>query len=249
MADERKYYVMCADNCKFEGMTKEQIYAAIAKATGKTAGDVDGAFITMLKELNAGDNFKIWVGTQAQFNAQVANIPSKTFCYITDDTTAEDINTAIVELKEAVKSIESTFNTKLQDTTKDLVEKDLDIENKLNGETLYKGGAVTSFEIPNNNDYTAYTRFVARCKLSDNTTKIITFNVIEIETATGGMTSGNYTVTAYATRYDGETHETYKLDFTVILSTTPPPEMTTAQVSILETNEAITINKLIGFKC
>lgn len=28
---ERNYYVLCDDNCRFEGMTKEQIYDAIAE--------------------------------------------------------------------------------------------------------------------------------------------------------------------------------------------------------------------------
>jgi hypothetical protein len=72
MADERKYYVLCRDNCKFEGLTKEQIYAAIAEATGNTPTGVDDAFITKLVEQNKNAATRLWVGTETEYNALVA---------------------------------------------------------------------------------------------------------------------------------------------------------------------------------
>lgn len=66
---ERNYYVICDDNCKFEGMTKEQVYDAIAEATGSTPTPVDEAFITKVKEQNANHSIKFWKGTEAQYNA------------------------------------------------------------------------------------------------------------------------------------------------------------------------------------
>ena len=69
MADERKFYVYCDDDCKFESMTKEQIIAAIAEATGNTPTEIDNAFITKIKEMNAGKSVMFWVGTEAEFNA------------------------------------------------------------------------------------------------------------------------------------------------------------------------------------
>lgn len=66
---ERNYYVICDDNCRFEGMTKEQIYDAIAEATGTTPTPVDEAFITKIKEQNAQHSLKVWKGTEAQYNA------------------------------------------------------------------------------------------------------------------------------------------------------------------------------------
>ena len=104
MADERKYYLICADGCKFEGMTKEQILAAIAEATGNTVNDVDGAFITMIKELNKGAPIKLWFGSTAEFNA----IPEKqqNCLYITDDdTTFEDIDRLLKWLEEGYDSL------------------------------------------------------------------------------------------------------------------------------------------------
>lgn len=86
MASGRTYYVFCKDNCRFESMTKEQIIAAIAEATGNTVTDVDSAFITKIKEQNAGTAIKFWVGTQAEYNALVAasGIASDTL-YCTSD--------------------------------------------------------------------------------------------------------------------------------------------------------------------
>lgn len=49
---ERRYYVICEYNCKFESMTKEQIIAAIEEATGNVPTHIDDAFITKLKEIN-----------------------------------------------------------------------------------------------------------------------------------------------------------------------------------------------------
>lgn len=78
---ERKYFVLCNDNCRFEGMTKEQIYAAIAEATGHTPTPVDEAFITMIKEQNANKNIKVWKGTAAQYNA-LATKDSNTLYFV-----------------------------------------------------------------------------------------------------------------------------------------------------------------------
>ena len=69
---ERTYNVVCLDGCLFESMTKEQIIAAIAEATGNTPTSIDDAFITKIKEQNNEKSIKLWIGTQAQYNALVA---------------------------------------------------------------------------------------------------------------------------------------------------------------------------------
>lgn len=45
------YFVISSDDCKYESMTKEQIYAAIASATGNTPTGVDDGFISKIKVL------------------------------------------------------------------------------------------------------------------------------------------------------------------------------------------------------
>ena len=99
---ERKYYVLCADNCKFEGMTKEQIITAIQEAvkTGEIK-DIDAGFITKVKEQNAGRSLTFWVGTTAEFNAIPEAEKNAECLYIkTDDTFQEDVINAIKEIAE-----------------------------------------------------------------------------------------------------------------------------------------------------
>lgn len=64
-----KYYVFCDNDCKYEGMTKEQIIAAIAEATGAIPTDIDSAFITKIKEKNNNSALSFWLGTESEFNA------------------------------------------------------------------------------------------------------------------------------------------------------------------------------------
>lgn len=95
----------------FEGMTKEQILAAIAQAiqTGQIA-ELDTGFITRLKEINKGRTLQIWLGTSAEFNAleqQETNV-----LYIkTDDTSPQDISNALL-----------TIGTRLDDHDEQLAE-------------------------------------------------------------------------------------------------------------------------------
>lgn len=81
-----KVYAICDANCRWETMTKEQIIAAIAEATGVTVTNVDEAFITMLKEQNNGESVRFWVGTQAEYNTLVnAGLVENGVIYLTED--------------------------------------------------------------------------------------------------------------------------------------------------------------------
>ncbi len=133
---DRKYYVLCADNCKFESMTKEQILAAIEQAvsTGKIT-DIDTGFVTSLKEQNANKALTFWVGTTAEYNA----LPEKAdncFYILTDDTMAEDIKLNIEEIKNDI----SLLNTKFTDTDDRTLK--LETEQKKKGVVLYGGEGV-----------------------------------------------------------------------------------------------------------
>lgn len=101
---DRTYYVICEDKCLFEAMTKEQIIAAIAEATGSTPTDVDSAFITKIKEQNANRELKFWVGTQAQYNA-IAEPAEDTFYLITDPTFESDIRTELEGLQTEIAEL------------------------------------------------------------------------------------------------------------------------------------------------
>ena len=103
--DDRQYYVICADGCKFESMTKEQIYAAIEQAisTGEIK-DVDTGFVTKLKECNRNAALSFWVGTQEEYNA-LTETAQNCFYIITDDTSGEDFEAAFAEMKETVDTL------------------------------------------------------------------------------------------------------------------------------------------------
>lgn len=97
------FYVICDDDSKHEGMTKEQILAAITQAieTG-SIGNCDTGFITKIKEQNCGGCITFWVGTQAQYNA-IAEKANNCIYIITDDTATADTKAAF---NAAVKAAE-----------------------------------------------------------------------------------------------------------------------------------------------
>lgn len=104
---ERNYWVLCDDNCRFPAMTKEQIYDAIAEATGMTPTPVDEAFITMIKEQNANHNMKFWHGTEAQFNALEETDPDTVYVIGTNKVKSVDaLEAAVSELQEEVQPVD-----------------------------------------------------------------------------------------------------------------------------------------------
>lgn len=95
-------YVICDQNCKFEGMTKEQIYAAIMQAVNEgTIGDIDAGFITTVKTIN-DVSIKFFYGTQAAYNELTEEQKENLVASITDDTTTDDLYNSIQILSESV---------------------------------------------------------------------------------------------------------------------------------------------------
>lgn len=100
---DRIYYVICEDNCKFEGMTKEQILAAITQAVEQgEIHDVDTGFVTKIKEQNAGRELKFWVGTQAQYNA-ISEKAENVMYLITDPQLDEEIEARLAAVEEEIE--------------------------------------------------------------------------------------------------------------------------------------------------
>lgn len=108
MPSERIYYVLCEDNCRFESMTKEQILAAIAEATGNTPTAVDDAFITKIKEQNHNRQLKFWVGTQAEYNA-IATKAQDVFYLIQNPSIEEEIEARVSDLEDDVDELQGKF--------------------------------------------------------------------------------------------------------------------------------------------
>ena len=88
---ELTYYVIGEDNCRYEGMTREQTLAGIQQAIEQgEISDVDTGFVTKIKDINGG-YIRFWIGSNAEYNKQVATLPPHTFCLITDDDLADQI--------------------------------------------------------------------------------------------------------------------------------------------------------------
>ena len=108
MSDGRKYYCFCDANCRFETMNKEQILAAIAQAaeTGLVF-DENAAFITKVKEGNAGGFVSFWLGTQAQYNALVARGEKDANCFyiLTDCDQPAELTQKVKELRNRVDTL------------------------------------------------------------------------------------------------------------------------------------------------
>lgn len=93
-----------------QGLTREQIYALIcAVIDGGTVGDVDTGFVTTLKEINNGLGFRIWLGTQAEYEDLQANdlLEAGVLYLRSDDTSAEEIRAAIAALQAAATELQA----------------------------------------------------------------------------------------------------------------------------------------------
>ena len=97
MAD-RNYYVFCDDNCRFEGMTSEQILGAISEAVEEHGlRPITMPPIYSIANLRNGEAVQIWIGTQAEYEAVT---PAENVLYIIAEHQAakqdmiDDIETA-----------------------------------------------------------------------------------------------------------------------------------------------------------
>lgn len=97
------YYVIDDDDCKYEGMTKEQILSAIEQGLAQGyVSDPDSAVFSKIKEMRANAATQIWVGTEAQFNAispapavgkSVVRVGADGVLYLcSDDSTLNDLS-------------------------------------------------------------------------------------------------------------------------------------------------------------
>lgn len=89
------FYVVSDDKCFYEGMTKEQILAAITQAIeSHEIHDVDTGFVTTIKEGNQNKALTFWIGTTAEYNAIEEKLDDCIYL-LTDDTELEDLEALI----------------------------------------------------------------------------------------------------------------------------------------------------------
>lgn len=114
MAETPKVFVICDKNCKFEGMTKEQILTAIMQAASSgIITDVDAGFITTIKTIN-GLPLRFFVGEQSEYLALTAEQKKGLFAIITNDTAKAGFEEAIREIStELTELIEKLLSGEL----------------------------------------------------------------------------------------------------------------------------------------
>lgn len=96
--DTPRVYVLCGQNCKYEGMTKEQILTAIVNAIQtREIGDINTGFVTTIKTVN-NQPMKFFLGKQAEYAQLTEDDKQNLFAIITDDTTRENLIAAIEAL-------------------------------------------------------------------------------------------------------------------------------------------------------
>lgn len=110
-----KFYVVCDDDCRYEGMTREQILTAIEQAVEQGyVSDPDGAVFTRIKELREGASTRLWVGTEAQFNAlDPAPTVNRSFVRVGADGVlylCKDESTSLIDMIYPVGSIYMSVN-------------------------------------------------------------------------------------------------------------------------------------------
>lgn len=126
MADgDNKVYVFDDGANKHEGMTKSEIMDTIVEMmeTGQVTG---GIYIDAVKEQNAGESLKFWVGTQAQYEA-LPEIDPYIDYKITDANTLQEIDAALTQLKEQLTS--GAFKVKSAYTADD-------VQTSINGKAI-----------------------------------------------------------------------------------------------------------------
>lgn len=100
-----KVYVLCEQNCRWEGMTKEQILAAITQAVeSHEITDVDTGFVTTIKTIN-GVGLKFFIGTQAAWAELSAAEKDGVFAIFSDDNTGDALKKDIEDLQAALATI------------------------------------------------------------------------------------------------------------------------------------------------
>lgn len=118
------FYVIGDGNNLYEGMTKEQILAAITQAVeSHTISDVDTGFVTKVKEQNKNKQLQLWVGTEAEYNA-IATKDQNTLYIKTDDSTLENLEQQYDEFSGDIQGLTED----IQGLTEDIEGISADIE-------------------------------------------------------------------------------------------------------------------------
>lgn len=130
---DKNFYVLGDDNCKYEGMSKEQIIATIQEAisTG-TIPELDAGVITKIKEQNKQRALSFWVGSQDEYNA-IQKKADNCFYIISNSGNLTELKATVDELIEEVNGFDEGVHSLVTEVTdfKSDVENSIDKQNVL----------------------------------------------------------------------------------------------------------------------
>jgi hypothetical protein len=191
-------YVICDANCKWEGMTKEQILTAITQAVNNSnIGDIDTGFVQTIKTIN-GIGLRFFVGTQAQYNALSADAKQNLFAIITDDAAKENIETLLNSILDDINSI----NNRITEEKKAEQKKFDAIDNRLNKMGLMPT-LNTSKQLLTMGYYYIYAEGKSDWSGEDYCFGAIYYNPMQIGKLYFAPIGGKYADTGYANKSDG----------------------------------------------
>lgn len=109
---DKIYNVFCGDDCKGEGMTREQILAAIAEATGVVPSGGDEAFVSKIKDVLTNGSLQFATCTQAEYNllATEGQIQPNTLYIITDESEGNDLSEIYTDIENLKKNVDYLQN-------------------------------------------------------------------------------------------------------------------------------------------
>lgn len=115
-------FVFDESNNRHEALDKEGVEALLAQAiqSGKLPSvDEDTAFVTMLKDPITGVSHKIVMCTQAKYNEMERDeaLIANAYYFITDDTTADELEAHLVRNDERVSALEEEVREFLAETS------------------------------------------------------------------------------------------------------------------------------------
>lgn len=112
MSEELNVFVLDKLGNNYLGQTKEQIIATIQEelTSGNVPSFIDKKFLTKLREINSNQDFKIWIGSTAEFQSLTSK-DATTFYILSDDNTVDAWESRLTNLETAVSSFDAELQT------------------------------------------------------------------------------------------------------------------------------------------
>lgn len=112
-------YGLCEANCKHRVLTVDQVTDLIQQMAANDwqvpEDYIPQTSVNGIVEQNSKDEIKLWVGTQAEYNALSTDVKNSTFAIITDDPTLRIIEDKLSQYGQSIESLNKTISAIVSD--------------------------------------------------------------------------------------------------------------------------------------